>query len=58
MQVFQIHLMGGIYILLGIFHFTHKGFYKPIMPKFLSAHLLLIYLSGITEIILEFGVLY
>ena len=39
--------MGIIYTILGIIHFTHTGFYRSLMPKFLPAHDLLIYLSGV-----------
>ena len=38
MNILQLYLMGGIYFILGIVHFTHTGFYKPMMPKFLPAH--------------------
>ena len=58
MPIFQLYFMGGIYILLGIAHFTHTGFYKPMMPKFLPSHLFLIYLSGIAEILLGIGMLF
>lgn len=54
----QILLLGLIYILLGILHFTNTGFYRPFMPKFLPAHDLLIYLSGVAEILLGIGVLF
>ena len=50
--------MGGLYILLGFAHFTHTGFYRPLMPQFLPAHVLLIYLSGLAEIILGLGVFF
>ena len=50
--------MGGIYFILGIVHFTHTGFYRPMMPKFLPAHDALIYWSGIAEIVLGLGVLF
>jgi uncharacterized membrane protein len=50
--------MGGIYFILGIVHFTHTGFYRPLMPKFLPAHDALIYWSGIAEIALGLGVLF
>jgi len=43
----QLYLMGIIYTILGIIHFTHTGFYRSLMPKFLPAHDLLIYLSGV-----------
>ena len=50
--------MGIIYSVLGIVHFTHTGFYKPLMPKFLPAHNFLIYASGIAEIVLGIGVFF
>jgi len=50
--------MGVLYTVLGIIHFTNTGFYRPFMPKFLPAHDLLIYLSGIAEILLGIGVLF
>jgi uncharacterized membrane protein len=54
----QLYLMGVIYTILGVVHFTHTGFYRPLMPKFLPVHDLLIYLSGIAEIVLGIGVLF
>jgi len=54
----QIPLLGVIYTLLGILHFTNTGFYRPFMPKFLPGHDLLIYLSGVAEILLGIGVLF
>ena len=54
----QLYCMGGIYFILGITHFTHTGFYRPMMPKFLPAHDALIYWSGIAEIALGLGVLF
>ena len=50
--------MGVIYAILGIVHFTHTEFYRPLMPKFMPDHNLLIYLSGVTEIVLGIGVLF
>ena len=54
----QLYLMGVIYTILGVVHFTHTGFYRPLMPKFLPGHDLLIYLSGVAEIVLGIGVLF
>ena len=54
----QLYCMGGIYFVLGIVHFTHTGFYRPMMPKFLPAHDALIYWSGIAEIVLGLVVLF
>ena len=56
--MFQLYFMGVLYAVLGILHFTNTGFYRPFMPKFLPAHDLLIYLSGIAEILLGIGVLF
>ena len=56
--MFQLYLMGIIYTVLGLVHFTHTGFYRPLMPKFLPAHDLLIYLSGVAEIFLGIGVFF
>ena len=54
----QLYLMGVIYTILGFVHFTNTRFYRPLMPKFLPAHDLLIYLSGVTEILLGIGLLF
>ena len=56
--MYQLYFMGLLYTFLGVFHFTHTHFYRPLMPKFLPAHDLLIYLSGWAEIILGIGVLF
>jgi uncharacterized membrane protein len=56
--MFQLYLMGGIYILLGFEHFTYTEFYRPLMPQFLPAHALLIYLSGFAEILLGLRVFF
>jgi len=53
----QLYFMGVLYTVLGILHFTNTGFYRPFMPKFLPTHDLLIYLSGVAEILLGIGVL-
>ena len=45
-------------MLLGFPNFTHTGFYRPLMPQFLQAHALLIYLSAYVEIILGLGGLF
>ena len=58
MNMFQLYLMGIIYAILGVLHFTNTGFYRPLMPKFMPSHDLLIYLSGVAEIILGIGVLF
>lgn len=50
------YLMGAIYALLGVNHFVNPEFYTKIMPLYLPAHLALVYLSGVAEIVLGIGV--
>ena len=49
MDDFWKHLMGGIYILVGILHFIKPKIYLKIMPPFLPYHLPLVYISGVCE---------
>jgi uncharacterized membrane protein len=49
--------MGLLYAAAGINHFVNPDFYLPIMPPYLPAPLLLIYLSGVAEILLGIGVI-
>ena len=56
--MYSLYIMGALYVILGILHFTHTGFYRPLMSKFLPAHDLLIYLSGIAEVLLGLGVFF
>lgn len=48
----SIYLMGGSYILVGIFHFFKADFFLNIMPPYLPFPLTLVYLSGAIEILL------
>ena len=57
-MLFQLYLMGIIYSVLGLLHFTNTQFYRPLMPKFLPAHDFLIYSSGIAEIVLGIGIFF
>lgn len=50
--------MGAIYILAGINHFLDPNFYVQMIPDFLPSPLLLVYVSGIAEIILGFLILF
>lgn len=45
-------LMASIYIVAGLFHFIKPKIYLRIMPRYLPAHLQLVYLSGAFEILL------
>ncbi|MFA9290030.1 MAG: MauE/DoxX family redox-associated membrane protein [Solirubrobacteraceae bacterium] len=50
MEFFK-YFLGVTFILGGVMHFIKPKFYLKIMPSFLPFSLLLIYLSGFTEII-------
>lgn len=56
--MYSLYIMGALYIVLGILHFTHTGYYRPLMPMFLPTHNFLIYLSGIAEVLLGLGVFF
>ena len=49
--------MGIFYVVAGLNHFVSSGFYVPMMPPYLPAHMALIYLSGVAEIVLGAAVL-
>lgn len=44
--------MSLLYVAAGIYHFVDPEFYLKLMPEFLPAHLPLVYLSGVIEILL------
>jgi len=52
MKRLALYLMALLYVAAGIIHFTDPGFYLKIMPDWLPAHQLLLYLSGIAEMML------
>jgi uncharacterized membrane protein len=45
-------IFGLLFVLAGVLHFVHPGFYLKIMPPYLPLHLELVYLSGVFEIVL------
>ncbi len=51
-------LMAALVIRAGIAHFTNPGGFVSIMPPYLPAHLALVYLSGVLEIIGGIGALF
>ncbi len=53
----HLYLMALMYVIAGIFHFLKPRTYMRIMPRYLPAHKLLVYLSGIAEIILGVGLI-
>ena len=45
------------FVAVGVTHFTHPAFFLKIMPPALPAHLALVYLSGVFEILGGLGLL-
>ena len=45
------------YIAVGVMHFTHVDFFLDAMPEYLPAHLELVWLSGVFEILGGLGLL-
>ncbi|MBR9914525.1 MAG: hypothetical protein GYB32_06810 [Algicola sp.] len=54
----HLYLMAIIYVLAGLMHFVKPKMYMRIMPRYLPNHKLLVYLSGIAEVILGIGLLF
>ena len=52
MKKFSLCLMALLYILAGANHFYNPSFYETIMPAYVGHHQLLIYVSGVCEILL------
>jgi uncharacterized membrane protein len=50
-------LMALMYVVAGLLHFIKPKMYLRIMPPYLPAHLLLVYLSGFAEVGLGVGLL-
>ncbi len=50
--------MAALYVVAGILHFTATRFYVRSMPPYLPAHQLLVYVSGVAEIVLGLGLLF
>jgi uncharacterized membrane protein len=52
-----LYLMSAFYIFAGVMHFVRPDYYVPMMPPYLPAHMFLIYLSGLAEVVLGIAVL-
>lgn len=48
----HLYLMAGMYIFAGTMHFVFPKAYMRIMPRYLPKHRLLVYISGVAEIVL------
>lgn len=51
-KLISLYVMAAIYLLAGINHFWHPIFYKKIMPSYIPYHMLMVYASGVAEILL------
>ncbi|WKB82020.1 DoxX family protein [Cellulophaga omnivescoria] len=54
----HLYLMALLYIIAGIMHFIKPKMYTRIMPMYLPKHLLLVYISGILEVVIGTGLVY
>ena len=52
----HLYLMSGMYIFAGVMHFIIPKAYLRIMPKYLPNHKVLVFWSGIVEVVLGFGI--
>jgi len=50
-------LIGLFYIGAGVNHFLHTGFYVPAMPPYIPWPLMMIYISGVAEVLGGIGLL-
>jgi len=50
-----LYIMASLYIFGGAMHFIRPKMYMRIMPRYLPYHKILVYLSGIAEILLGIG---
>ncbi|SDB47127.1 Uncharacterized membrane protein [Flavobacteriaceae bacterium MAR_2010_188] len=54
----HLYIMAAMYILAGTIHFIKPKMYERIIPKYLPSHRLLVYLSGVFEILLGIGLIF
>ncbi|WP_237390678.1 DoxX family protein [Fulvivirga sediminis] len=53
-----IYIMAMVYMAAGVFHFVKPKMYVSIIPPYFSKKLLLVYISGVAEIVLGAGLLF
>lgn len=54
-SLWHLYVMAAMYILAGLMHFIKPKMYMGIMPRYLPSHKMLVYLSGLAEIIIGIG---
>lgn len=52
-----LYVMGGLYVVAGLLHFAVPELYVQIIPPGIPVPLVLVYLSGLAEIMVGIGVL-
>lgn len=52
MSLLNLSLISAFYVFAGVMHFVKPKIYLKMMPPYLPAHLTLVYLSGVAEILL------
>jgi uncharacterized membrane protein len=51
----HLYAMAAMYLIAGLMHFIKPKLYMRIMPQYLPNHKMLVYLSGLAEILLGIG---
>lgn len=51
----HLYVMAAIYVFAGSMHFIKPKVYMRIMPRYLPKHKLLVYVSGLAEVLLGIG---
>ena len=52
------YIIAGLFILTGLLHFIRPQVFVNIMPDYIPYHLLMVYLSGLAEILGGIGILF
>src|SRR6202042_1517127 len=54
----SLYIMAVLYIVAGIFHFTKTSTYLRIVPPYIPYHLVIVYISGVLEILFGAGLFF
>ncbi len=57
-MAWHLVLMAILYTLAGVMHFVKPRMYESIMPPYIPAHRLMVWLSGLAEVVLGIGLLF
>ena len=53
-----LYIMSGMYIFAGVMHFITPVSYVKIVPKYIPKRMLMVYISGIFEVLFGIGLLF